>query len=325
MSTCIKTAAMLVSSFVSINACALCTASDVAINLDKKILIQRDAPVGTVLATITTTNPIACTLGGSGAGDGSWLVQLSPANIDNGSSPLAGVRNTNIDGIGIRWENINSKTGTSSRVTNSPLNSIEWKRGIGLTGTTTWTDTFELVKTSATPKTGTLTPTTIAMQYSTPVTKVVYRSPLFRYIISTSNTATASCQVLDSNLNVDMGFAAATKFNGVGSTLNSVPFAISLNCDALTSVNIKLDSVSTLADAANGVLGLSSASTAKGVGIQITYNDVAVKLGSLINYGTTSAATGMVHIPFKAAYYKTLTDIEPGTVNATASFTLTYQ
>lgn len=122
-----------------------------------------------------------------------------------------------------------------------------------------------------------------------------------------------------------MGFVVASKFKGIGSTQNPMNFNISLDCDAKTSVNVTLDNVSELADAANGVLGLSSASTASGVGIQILHKDSPVKFGSMINYSATTPTGGIVNIPFKATYYQTKKDIQPGTINATASFTMTYR
>lgn len=317
--------ALLTSSVLSTKVYALCSASDVAVNFDNNILIQRDVPVGTVLGSVTISHAINCDAKSQTTAESSWYIQLAGSNLDNGASALAGVSATNVDGIGLRWKNYSSATGTTSPVTNGSLNLSTWNRGISQKGTTTFIDTFELVKTAMTPKTGRVSPITIAMQYSTPVSKNVQRQPLFKYIISAVNTSTVSCQVLDTNLNIDMGFAVASKFNGVGSTLNPVDFNLSLNCDAQTSVNVTLDNVTPLADAANGVLGLSSGSTAKGVGIQLLYNNAAVKFGSLINYGTTSTDGERVNIPFRAAYYQTSSAIQPGKVNATASFTMTYQ
>ena len=315
---------LFAASLLSTQVYALCSASDVAVNFDNNILIQRDVPVGTVLGSVTVSHPINCDAKGQTAAESSWFIQLASSNVDNGPSALSGVRATNVEGIGLRWKNYSSTTGTTGTVTNGSLNLSTWNRGIYKTGAT-FNDTFELVKTAATPKTDIIAPLTIAMQYSTPVSKNVQRVSLFKYYISAVNTSTVACQVLDTNLNIDMGYAFSTKFNGAGSTQNPVDFNLSLNCDALTSVNVTLDNVTPLADPVNGVLGLSSGSTAKGVGIQLLYNNMPVKFGTAIHYGTTATQGENVKIPFRAAYYQTGTTLQPGTVNATASFTMTYQ
>lgn len=316
--------ALAATSLLSTQAYALCSASDVTVNFDNNILIQRDEPVGAVLGTVTISHPVKCDAKGQTTAEGSWLIQLAPSNSDNGPSVLEGVRNTNVEGIGLRWKNYSSTTGTTSTVTNGSLNLDTWNRGISQTGAT-FNDTFELVKTAMTPKTDIVGPLTIAMQYSTPVSASFKRASLFKYFISAVNTRTVACEVLDTHLNIDMGYTFATKFSGVGSTQNPVDFNLSLNCDAQTSVNVTLDNVSPLADAVNGVLGLSSESTAKGVGIQLLYNNAPVQFGTAIHYGTVATQGENVKIPFRAAYYQTETALQPGTVNATASFTMTYQ
>jgi type 1 fimbria pilin len=121
------------------------------------------------------------------------------------------------------------------------------------------------------------------MEYSTPVSNNIKRLPLYKYIFSPMNISTASCQIQDKNLNINMGIALLPKFNGVGSTQNPVTFSIPLICGEQTAVNVTLDNVSPLADAANGVLGLNSSSTAKGLGIQLKYNDAPVQFGKLLN------------------------------------------
>ncbi|MDH1125453.1 fimbrial protein [Enterobacter sp. GD03975] len=324
MRTFFKIISLIAGSFMSVNTYALCTASDVNVNFDQSILIQRDVPVGSVLGSVTVNHPINCDAKGQTTAEGSWAIQLAPTNIDNGASVIAGVRATNVEGIGLRWKNYSSTTGATGTVTNGSLNLSTWQRGISQKGAT-FNDTFELVKTASTPRTGIISPLVIAIQYSTPVSKNVQRQPLFKYLISGVNTNTVSCLVQDSNLNIDMGFAVASKFNGIGSTQNPVNFNVSLNCDAQTSVNVTLDNVSVLADATNGVLGLSSASTASGVGIQILHQDSPVKFGSMINHAITTSNGEIVNIPFKAAYYQTDKNIQPGTINATASFTMTYR
>lgn len=139
MSTVMKIATAAVGSAISLNAFALCSANDVAVNVDRNIVVQRDAPVGTVLATITTVNPMTCDPEGQQIGyDGSWFIQLSGTNADYGASPLANVRATEVPGIGIRWKNFSSTTQSSEFVTRMNLNNASWRRGILQNGVSTF-------------------------------------------------------------------------------------------------------------------------------------------------------------------------------------------
>lgn len=325
MSNPLKILTLAACCFASQYSYALCTASDVNVTFLKNTLVQRDVSVGTIIGLAKVNSTITCDAEGRGTGDGSWYVQLSPANLDNGPSTIAGVRATNLAGVGIRWQNQSSNTGTIGTPTNNPLNSSSWRRGISLEGATTFTDTFDLIKTDSTPRTGIVEPLILNMQYSTPVSTSVVREPLFKYIIAGTNVNTVSCQVIDKNLNIDLGIAIMTKFKGVGSTLNPVNFDISLDCDENASVNFTLDNVSDIADAANGVLNLSSSSTAKGVGIQVKYNDAPVQFGKMVKHAVASSTGQIMKIPFTASYYKTSADVTPGSVIATASFTMTYR
>jgi type 1 fimbria pilin len=122
-----------------------------------------------------------------------------------------------------------------------------------------------------------------------------------------------------------------TRMPSVGSTTGDTGFNISINCPSPVSVSM------TMTDAANptnvgSTLSLNPASTAKGVGYQIVYN------GGVISYGPDSAVfqnvnqfnvgvssiVGALIIPFTARYVRT-GPITPGTADANATFTMSYQ
>ena len=80
-------------------------------------------------------------------------------------------------------------------------------------------------------------------------------------------------------------------------------------------------------DATNGVLALSSGSTATGIGLQLKDGS-----GNPLKYNTQytltrySKTTGGSHtIPLTAAYYQTAASVTPGSANAVLTFTMTYQ
>ncbi len=78
---------------------------------------------------------------------------------------------------------------------------------------------------------------------------------------------------------------------------------------------------------------LPGPATASGVSVQILRGD-----GTPVSYGPDSAETGnpnqwqvgefgnvIVTIPFKARYIQTATSVRPGSANAAATFTMSYQ
>lgn len=325
MSALIKFVLVILSSIISANTFALCSAPDVSVNFDKELVIQRDLPVGSVLATVKVDHSIICDAKSSGTGDGSWYLQLSGANEDYGASPLPNVRLTGIKGIGIRWTNFVDKAGTSSFVSRLSLNNADWNRGLNYNGATAVTDTFELIKTSTTPITDVIPAFVLSMEYSTPVSNNVMRYPLYKYLFTPVNAKTVSCQVINQNFDVDMGKTIKTKFKGIGSINDPIDFSIGLECDKNAAINVTIDNVSPLLDRVNGVLGLDSNSTAGGVGVQILYNNSPIKFGETINVNPAIFSNGIVNVPFKAAYYQTETVVKPGSVYANLSFTVKYK
>jgi len=148
---------------------------------------------------------------------------------------------------------------------------------------------------------------------------------------STTSIAAPACTVQESAVSVTMPVASGRYLSSVGSTTGDTGFSISINCPSPVSVAM------TMTDAANpnnvgSTLSLSPTSTAKGVGYQIVYN------GTVISYGSDSAiannvnqfsvgtvgTSGTLTIPFVARYVRT-GSITPGTANANATFTMSYQ
>lgn len=139
-------------------------------------------------------------------------------------------------------------------------------------------------------------------------------------------TVTAlACTVNNQTLNVPMGNVPNTSFSGVGSNPEAKytkSFSIPLTCDAGTKVNLNLSG--TVLNASEGVLALDGGTgSATGVGVQVLFNNAPLALSTTTNVGTVPAA-GAYNIPLQARYYKSAA-ITPGTANATATFTLTYQ
>ncbi|MGG7671804.1 fimbrial protein [Pseudomonas sp. WC2] len=143
-------------------------------------------------------------------------------------------------------------------------------------------------------------------------------------------------------INVPMGTWEKRVFNGKNSTTQAQPFAITLNaCIAgnnypsntngyfngnFANIQIDADKTSTILDAANGVLSLSSDSTAQGVAIQVLQdNGTPMNLGQPVRLNRI--VNGVTSVPLKARYIQTGDGPtpQPGTANGHASFTVTYR
>lgn len=147
-----------------------------------------------------------------------------------------------------------------------------------------------------------------------------------------------TCSVATPAINVPLGAAAVAQFKAVGTTSSEHSFNISLNCKGGTKGSATKAYV-TLTDVTNPanrteILSLTKASTATGVGIQVT------KDGAPLKFGEDSAAAGNANqwfagtipqgqdtldIPLKARYVQTGATVGLGSANAAATFMMSYQ
>lgn len=130
-----------------------------------------------------------------------------------------------------------------------------------------------------------------------------------------------SCYITgNSAIPVAMGTAKKEDFRGINSTLPPVNVKIPLQCSAYTAVNISFDATSTHG---NGIIDLAKGS-AEGVGIQLKLKDKAVEFNKK-TLVTNTTEQGKFDIPLTASYIQTDKEIIPGTANAVANFTVTYE
>lgn len=146
---------------------------------------------------------------------------------------------------------------------------------------------------------------------------------IFNIYVDPQTIVASGCEVTRTSIPVKMPSAHRSHFTGIGYKTDPVAFSIPLNCHRNTRVKFKIDAT---ADPSGlpGVMKLTSGTNiAKGVGIQISQNDVAVK------FGVETAATGIgsgekIDVPFTARYIQTLEEVEGGRANGRATFTMTY-
>jgi len=138
----------------------------------------------------------------------------------------------------------------------------------------------------------------------------------------------------NANQDVPLGSYSVNRSNGLGSgigqTSSAIPFTIQLNCEALLAGTFDVmmqfdgDTVNGLSD--SGVVALNSTSTASGVGVQILNGEQQpIALATPFAVASYPLSNALVTVPLYARYYQTASTINPGTANAVATYTISYQ
>lgn len=139
-----------------------------------------------------------------------------------------------------------------------------------------------------------------------------------------------ACSITTPTLNFPIGDILASSF---GTSIGTVPAAASktenlgLSCDAGTRVNVTLTGVQNPDVETTSILALTDqgqANVAKGVGVQILYNNSPINLNGSPLYWKTSSG-GQEIFPITVRYYQTKTAVTTGTANASATLNITYQ
>lgn len=150
---------------------------------------------------------------------------------------------------------------------------------------------------------------------------------------TTITVAASGCTVNTKSANVDLGTLDIRTLSTVGSTSPSGAFNVTLTCDQNIAVNAVMTDQTTPSNSSS-VVTLTGDSTASGVGVQFFYNGIgplsmgpdSTADGTLNQFfiQTTSSANQVLSLPFQAQYIRT-GDLVPGTANALASITFSYQ
>ncbi|KAA8729326.1 fimbrial protein [Ewingella americana] len=140
--------------------------------------------------------------------------------------------------------------------------------------------------------------------------------------IQPSNVCTVNNPVIQTDMGSDV---SRYDFKGVGKTLQEKDITIGLTCDQFAKVSIQFDATSVPNNP--DIIALNSSSkSASGFGIQLLdkRNNNPIQLATPLLI-TDNADQGGLDMQFIARYYQTEDRVEGGEVNATASFTMTYQ
>lgn len=143
----------------------------------------------------------------------------------------------------------------------------------------------------------------------------------------TGNISDTTCAVdtNSSSQTVDLGTVSTNSFSAAGATASVARFSINLTgCpSSVTSSSIRFDGPA--ASGNSNLLALTSGQTATNVGVGIYQQDST----TLIPLGKPSApysisSTGPNVLNFVAKYVSTAKNVGPGSANAAATFTITY-
>lgn len=197
-----------------------------------------------------------------------------------------------------------------------------------------WSAKVTFIKTGAALKSGVYTTPTI---HAAILTAYNYNSEFktAQVIINpaTITVAASGCTVNTKSANVDLGTLDIRTLSAVGSTSPAGAFNVTLTCDQQIAVNAVMTDQTTPANRSS-VVTLTGDSTASGVGVQFFYNGIGP-----LNMGSDSSASGTLNqffiqptssakqvlsLPFQTHYIRT-GDLVPGTANALASITFSYQ
>lgn len=144
-------------------------------------------------------------------------------------------------------------------------------------------------------------------------------SNFFRYFdLSGTQIDVLACVTPD--VTVELGSYQPSQFTGVGSTTAPVNFNISMNgCPAgINGVwyGFNYPSEAQRGDTANGVINLDSASTARGVAVQLLDQaNNPMPFDVWRGFAGYNYAGGNYVIPMKARYIQRSTTVTPGTAN----------
>ncbi|TCZ55663.1 fimbrial protein [Klebsiella grimontii] len=285
----------------------------------KQVLVQRDLPIGSVIATVTDTFNIPnrdtmyiCT----------GNITVSYLMVGNHTrTSYEDVYTTNIPGVGVK---IQASAFIANRFLSIPASTYSYRLTVGQFYPWSISMTFSLIKI------GDISSGTFATGRIGQISAMNNRNvmvPYFNlYVSGDLVVKQTACNVVTKSLTVNLNDILTTRFNSVGTTQGSKPFTISLDCEPGARINVSLNGTPNRETNQQGVLALTSgsdATAADGIGIQVIRDGSPIQLNQNSYWKTANGIND--NLDFTARYYQTKQTVTSGVVNATATLTLTYQ
>jgi type 1 fimbria pilin len=305
-----------------------------SVSFPAAISIPPNAPVGTVVATVTA--PVSGAAADlkyascSGSDTLYWAIQAVPVVANRvGTTSVAGIGYTSFLSGGGFGNDITMDSGWSNSATPGGPTSPSFQSQLSVTVKLVVTGPVASGALSLNPGGGAGLPNQVAAYF-------VNNSgtTLFNVVVPANSTTITSsaCSVTTPSIAVTLPPVSSSAFQRVGSTAGARNMSIDLNCPSSpVRIFITLTDSTTPTNTSSN-LSLKPNSTAKGVGLQI------LNAGNPVNFGPDSSNAGntnqwfvstsnggMVQIPLVVQYIQTGTPVAPGSVNGTATFTMSYQ
>lgn len=137
-----------------------------------------------------------------------------------------------------------------------------------------------------------------------------------------------SCIVSQDSVNktVDLGSWASKQFIGVQKSPEATPFQINLESCAAAATGVQVTFSGTQDSTDNTMLALNSDSTATNLAVEILDKDRnQIPLGQASEIYPLTANASSASLMFYGQYVRTGAAVTPGSANADATFTLSYQ
>ncbi|CAI0940526.1 Type-1A pilin [Serratia proteamaculans] len=293
------------------------TSVNMHLSLPGSLIIQRDTPLGSVIwasgkSTSTGTLDIQCSYGTAYGENSKYNTAQTLV------SGYTDVYQTKVPGIGVRVRNEGTYSGWNPVPTSSNyvVNTTFWKYD---------ESKYTFFKLELLYIGGDVSG---QLSFASPLASLDINSINASQLYVDGNTSITkiACSLNSTSINVPLGDIFATKFTGIASTAGDKGFDLGLTCDKDARVNVSLAGTQNTDTAETSVLALTSAGqtgTASGVGVQLLYGGVPLKINNNILLKT--AAGGQETLQFTARYYQTLADVGAGVANSSATLNITYQ
>lgn len=143
-------------------------------------------------------------------------------------------------------------------------------------------------------------------------------------IVNTTTFVAPACTVTTKSIIVTLPTVSSANFTGVGSVAGTTPFTIGLTCSSGTTLRIQLDTSAPVAGRPGVIAPSAGGGMAKRVGVQLLDGTgTPVDFGSAQTVGATP--NGNLSVNYFARYFQTGTPVGAGVIQASATFTLSYQ
>lgn len=285
------------------------------LSLPASLVVQRDAPPGTVIwsseqSTRTGEIMIWC-------GYGSYTEATRYISAQSLVAGYSDVYQSNIPGIGFRVRNPGFRlqwdpVPTTQNYTPPGIvygygpNQVPFKMELIYVGGNA-NGQLSFASPLASLTTGEITASQLYIDGGTSITKV-------------------ACSLNSTSINVPLGDVLDIKFTAIGTTVGDKNFDVGLTCDKEARINVALAGTQNSDTTDTSVLALTNtgqAGTAGGMGVQLLYGGTPLKINNNIVLKTSPG--GQETLPFTARYYQTNKVVTPGKANSSATLNITYQ